>query len=127
MDRRRFKNVDEYISELPLQKKRMLSQLRKAIKQVAPSAEEIISYNMPAYKQNGILVYFAAHSNHIGFYPFTTAIKVFSNELSKYETSRGTVKFPLDKKLPVGLIKKITKFRVNENIQKAKAKKLKRK
>ncbi len=78
---------------------------------------------MPAFKMNGMLVYFAAHSKHIGFYPVSSAIAAFKKELEIYQWSKGTIRFPLDKPLPTRLITKIVKFRVAENLQKAKAKK----
>jgi uncharacterized protein YdhG (YjbR/CyaY superfamily) len=75
---------------------------------------------MPAYKCNGVLVYFGAYKNHIGFYPTGRGISAFQKELSGYEGSKGTVRFPIDKPLPMGLISKIVKFRVKENLEKKK-------
>ncbi|MGE5352113.1 MAG: iron chaperone [Acidobacteriota bacterium] len=120
---KKFSTVDEYMSGFPPEVKDVLEGLRKAIRQAAPKAEEVISYNMPAYKFNGILVYFAGHKNHIGFYPGSGAITgIFKDSLTGYKTSKGTVQFPLDKPLPLGLIKEIVKFRVNENLERAKTK-----
>jgi len=93
--------------------------LRKTIKTAAPAAEEVISYNMPAIKQNGILVYYAAYKAHIGFYPTPSAIEAFKKELSKYESSKGAVRFPLDQPLPLSLITRIVKFRIKLNQEKA--------
>ena len=119
----KFKTVDEYLSALPSKVKKLMKDMRLAIKQSAPDAEEVISYNMPAIKLHGIVVYYAAHTKHIGFYPGNSVTnEVFKNELKKYETSKGTVKFPFEKPLPIPLIKKIVKYRVNENLLKAKAK-----
>ncbi len=88
------------------------------IQAAAPEAEEKISYQMPAFAQNGILVYFAAHKNHIGFYPTSSGIRVFRKELAAYESSKGAVKFPLDRPLPLKLIGEIVKFRLAENSKK---------
>lgn len=111
----KYKTVDEYFSTVPKNTKNVLKALRKTIKQAAPKAEEVISYNMPALKLKGMLVYYAAAKNHIGFYPTPSAIKFFNKELAGYETSKGTIKFPIDKPLPVALIKKIVKYKVVEN------------
>lgn len=85
------------------------------IKSIASDAKEVISYGMPAYRQNQILVYFAGYSKHIGFYPTSSGIEAFKEELSVYKTSKGTVQFPLDKPLPLDLISNIVKFRQEEN------------
>lgn len=116
-------NTDEYILQFPAEVQAKLQELRSIIKQAAPEAEEMISYAMPAYKLKGILVYFAGHKNHIGFYPASSGISNFEKELSGYTTSKGTVQFPLDKPLPVDLIKRMVTFRVEENLQKAELKK----
>jgi len=118
----RPKTVDEYVEALPPAVSGTLQKLRQTIKAAAPKAEELISYGMPGYKYQGMLVYFAAWKNHIGFYP-AGALKAFNKELSIYEVSKGTVKFPLDKPFPFGLVTKIVKFRVKENEEKAKLKK----
>jgi uncharacterized protein YdhG (YjbR/CyaY superfamily) len=120
------KDIDEYIVSFPDNIQKILQQLRTTIKKAAPDAEEVISYGIPAYRQNGILVYFAVYKSHIGFYPKPTGIEAFKKELAAYKWSKGSVQFPLDKPLPLGLITEIVKFRVKENSQKAK-KKLKRK
>jgi uncharacterized protein YdhG (YjbR/CyaY superfamily) len=117
------KDTDEYISQFPAEVQVKLQELRSVIKQAAPEAEETISYAMPAYKLKGILVYFAGHKNHIGFYPAASGVATFEKELSGYTTSKGTVQFPLDKPLPVDLIKMMVEFRVKENLQKAELKK----
>jgi len=116
----KFKTVDEYLSALPERSRKKMAALRVAIKSAAPDAVEVVSYNMPAFKYHGILVYYAAHKEHIGFYPgHAKLIEAFSKELVDFETSKGTIKFPLDKALPTGLIKKIVKTRVEENLMKA--------
>ncbi|MGB8192237.1 MAG: DUF1801 domain-containing protein, partial [Chitinophagaceae bacterium] len=123
----KFKTVEEYLSAFPDSTKKLLKELRRTIKESAPDAEELISYNMPAYKLHGALVYFAAYKGHIGFYPITSGIRAFEKELSAYEGSKGTVKFPLDKPLPLKLISRIVKYRVKENLEKAAAKSKKKK
>jgi uncharacterized protein YdhG (YjbR/CyaY superfamily) len=118
-------NVDEYINSYPENIKIKLEKLRQSIKKAAPEAEEIISYNMPAYKYFGVLIYFAAYKNHIGFYPTSSGILAFKNELSVYKGAKGSVQFPVDKPLPFNLITEIVKFRLNENVEKAKIKRVK--
>ena len=115
-------NVDEYIAGFPGDIQTILEQVRTAIRKAAPKAEEVISYQMPAFKLHGMLVYFAGYKNHIGFYPTSSGIKAFTKELSVYKGAKGSVQFPLDKPLPLGLITQIVKFRVAENLQKANAK-----
>jgi uncharacterized protein YdhG (YjbR/CyaY superfamily) len=114
-----FDTIDEYIATFPKNVQLVLQQIRQAVKDVAPKAEEAISYNMPAFKLNGNLVWFGAFKNHIGFYPRKSAIEAFREKLSAYETSevQGTVKFPLDKPMPIDLIKEMVKFRVIENLK----------
>jgi len=103
----KFKTVDEYFSALPPKTRNILKGLRKTIREVAPQAEELISYNMPAFKLHGILVYYAAYDRHIGFYPTSSPMKVFKNELADYKTSKGAIQFPIEKTIPATLIKKI--------------------
>lgn len=108
-------NIDEYISYQPLSVQTILKEIRKAVREAAPGATEKISYGMPAFSLNGILIYFAAYKNHIGFYPTASGIIAFKEELSEYYTSKGTVHFPVDKPAPLHLIKEIVRFRVEEN------------
>ena len=115
-------NVDEYIASYPEEIRRKLSEMREVIRKAAPDAEEKISYRMAAYTLKGILVYFAGHANHIGFYPITSAIKEFRNELSVYRTTKGGIQFPYRDPLPLNLIKKIVEFRVRENLIRAEVK-----
>jgi uncharacterized protein YdhG (YjbR/CyaY superfamily) len=117
------KDVDGYIAIQPAAVQPVLQQLRNTIKKAAPNAEEVISYQMPAYKLNGVLVYFAAWKEHIGFYPASAGISHFSAKLAKYNTSKGTIQFPLSEKLPLKLIADIVKLRVKENKAKALKKK----
>ena len=118
----KYKSVDEYIGYYPENIKAILEKLRKAIKQAAPKAEEVISYNMPAFKQNGMLIFYAVNKKHIGLYPTASGITVFKEELADYETSKGAIRFPIDKALPLTLIKNIVKYKVQENAEKAKVK-----
>lgn len=117
------KNVDEYIAQFPPDVKASLESLRKTIKAAAPKAEELISYMMPAYKLNGVLVYFAGYKNHIGFYGTPSGYKAFAKELAGYKSGKGSVQFLLDKPLPLKLITQIVKFRVAQNNENAVAKK----
>lgn len=110
-------NIDDYISKFPQEIKASLELLRRTIRKAAPKADETISYQIPTFKLNGNLVHFAAYKNHIGFYPASSGIEVFKKELAEYETSKGTVKFPIDKKLPLALITRIVKYRVKENLE----------
>ena len=109
-------NVDEYISGFPEETQELLEQLRTIIKKAAPQATEVISYGMPAFRLNGMLVWFGAHSAYIGLYPRASGIEAFKKELSVYKMSKGAVQFPFDHSLPSGLITKIVKFRVKENL-----------
>jgi uncharacterized protein YdhG (YjbR/CyaY superfamily) len=113
-----FKTIDEYIATSPENVQIILQELRQAVREAAPEAEEVISYQMPAFKLNGVLVWFAAFKNHIGFYPKTSAIEAFKEKLAKYEVSKGTIRFPLDEPIPFALVKEIVKSRVKENLSK---------
>lgn len=115
-----FKSIDEYINSFPGDVQKKLKEMRNIISDQAPDAVEKISYQMPTFYLNGNLVHFAAHAKHIGFYPAPSGIIAFNNELAKYHSSKGAVQFTLDEPLPVSLIKKIVKFRVEENTGKKK-------
>lgn len=115
MKKKPVDRIDEYISEAPAGMRAALKKLRNAIRAAAPDAEETISYGIPTFDLHGHLVHFAAHRNHIGFYPTPSAIRAFKEELSFYKTSAGTVQFPDDQPLPLALIKRIVRFRVTEN------------
>ena len=110
------KTIDEYIAAFPPNIQRILEEIRRVIKESAPGAEETISYQIPAFKQNGILVWFAAFKDHVGFYPRVSAIEEFKEKLSPYKTSKGTIRFPVDKPIPFDLIKEMVQFRVKENL-----------
>ena len=120
------KTIDEYIAAFPPDVQEILEKVRATIREAAPEAEEAIKYGTPTFTLKGNLVHFGAYKKHIGFYPTPTGLDKFKNELSSYEGSKGTVRFPLDKPIPFDLISKITKFRVKENLERAEAKKKKR-
>jgi uncharacterized protein YdhG (YjbR/CyaY superfamily) len=119
-------NIDEYIAAFPQDIQKRLQEMRATIKKAAPKAEETIKYAIPTFTLSGNLVHFAAYKNHIGFYPAPRAIVEFKKELASYEGGKGTIQFPLDKPLPLGLISKIVKFRVLQNMEKAALKTKKR-
>lgn len=110
-----FKTIDEYITTYPPDIQTLLQQLRAAIHEAAPEAEETISYQMPAFKQNGVLVYFAAFKDHIGFFPTASGVEAFKDKIDAFKTSKGTIQFPLNKPLPIELVKEIVLFKVKEN------------
>lgn len=117
-----YTTIDEYIATFPADVQTTLQKVRETIRKAAPDATEAISYQMPTFKLNGNLVHFAAFKNHIGFYPVPSGIEKFKKELSVYPQGKGSVQFPLDRPIPYALISKIVKFRVKENLEKAKAK-----
>ncbi|NML38886.1 DUF1801 domain-containing protein [Chitinophaga sp. G-6-1-13] len=110
----KFKTTDEYLATVPEVSIEKTHQIREIIRKAVPKATEVISYNMPAFKLNKVLVWFAGYKGHIGFYPGGTAIGVFQDDLTDYKTSKGAIQFPLDKPLPVSLINKIVKYRIKE-------------
>jgi len=112
-----IKDVDHYISIQPATIRGKLIKLREVIKLAAPNAIEEISYNMPAYKLNGRLLYFAANKHHIGLYALTNAIKAYQDELSNYVTAKSTIQFPYHNPIPYGLIKKMIQFSVKDKIE----------
>jgi len=116
-------DIDAYISDFPESTQKLLQEVRSIVKQAAPVAAEVISYGMPAFRQDGMLVYFAAFKNHIGFYPIPSGIAAFKEDLSAFKCTKGSVHFPLDKPLPAELITRIVTFRLSENRQKALLKK----
>jgi uncharacterized protein YdhG (YjbR/CyaY superfamily) len=117
---KKYTNVEEYILDFPEISQIKMQELREIIKSIAPNCKEIISYNMPAYKQKGIVVYFAANKNHIGFYPTPNGILTFESELSSYKYSKGAIQFPIGQQIPRVLIEKIVKFRLEEDFLKKK-------
>jgi len=112
-------DIDKYIAGFPEETQYQLDKIRATIIKAAPEAEEVISWRMPAYKLHGMLVFFAGYKNHIGFYPGSGGIEAFKKEISVYKNAKGSVQFPLGKKLPVQLITRIVKFRVKQNLEKA--------
>ena len=122
-----YHSIDEYIDTFPTEVQEILKKIRLVIKEAAPDAEEKISYRLPTFAQGGNLVHFAAHKNHIGFYPTPSGIKGFKRELAAYKGAKGTVKFPINKPMPYQLIGEIVRFRVAENLKKANEKYRKRK
>lgn len=118
----KFTSVTEYFSIFPAPIKTKLKEMKKIIQAAAPEAEEVISYNMPAFKMDGVLVYYAGYKEHIGFYPTGSGISAFKKEIEGYKSSKGAVQFPLDEPLPVALITKMVKYRVKEDKAKAKEK-----
>jgi len=115
-----YKSIDEYILSFPADVQEKLTELRMLIRLAAPGAEEKISYQMPTFYLNGNLVHFAAYAKHIGFYPTPSGIEKFKRELSEYKHAKGSVQFPQGEPLPVDLIEKIVRFRVEENLNKGK-------
>lgn len=123
----KYSTVDEYLASIPPEKRTMIEELRAAINQTVPQAEEIISYNMPAFRYQGILLYYAAHKEHIGLYPGSSELIVaLKDELKDLETSKGTIKFPFSRPLPVNLIRRIAEQRASENVERMRLRKQKR-
>jgi uncharacterized protein YdhG (YjbR/CyaY superfamily) len=114
------KDIDDYISRHSADVQQLLQKMRLTIQKAAPRTTETISYSIPAFKLNGMLVWFAAFKNHIGFYPGAGAIKTFKKELSAYKAAKGSVQFPFDQPLPLALVGRIVKFRVKQNLSKKK-------
>lgn len=113
-------NIDQYIKGFPNDVQKILQKVRMTIQNAAPNAREKISYAMPAFEQNGILVYFAAFKKHIGLYALPSGHEAFKKELSQYKTGKGSVQFPFDHPIPYDLISQIVQFRVKENLEKKK-------
>jgi uncharacterized protein YdhG (YjbR/CyaY superfamily) len=111
------KSITEYINAAPKEAQKKLREMRACIRAAAPGAEESLKWGMPAFSYRRILVTFAAFKHHIGFYPTPSAVKAFANDLAKFATAKGSIQFPLEKPLPLPLIRKITAFRVRESIE----------
>lgn len=114
MEKKTYKDIDEYIADYSPKVAEILNQIRHCIKEAAPEAQEVISYNMPAFKQGKVLVYFAAFKNHIGFYALPSGNVAFQEALSKYKVGKGSIQFPLNQPMPFELIKQMVAFRVEE-------------
>ena len=117
------RNVDEYLAGVPKEARATLEKLRQTIKAAAPMASEVISYQMPMYKQNGMVVGFAAFKNHCSIFPGSAVMDAYKEELKPYDTSKGTIRFPADKPLPAALVKKLVRARIKENEARANRKK----
>ena len=116
---RGVESVDSYITKCEPGVRPILQSLRELIREEAPGAVEVISYGMPAFKLTRVLVYFAAQKNHLGFYPTSSGISHFEQELKGYKHSKGAIQFPYDKPLPYDLIRRIVEFRLNEEENKS--------
>lgn len=111
----KFKTIDEYHASFAPEVQIILDHIREIINLAAPNAAETISYNIPTFKQNKNLVHYAAHKEHVGFYPTPSALEVFAEKLKRFKTSKGAIQFPIDKPLPKTVIKEIVKFRVRQD------------
>jgi len=118
----KYTDIDSYIACFPQETQLILKKIRETIRKAAPEAKETISYGIPTFTFNGNLVHFGGYEKHIGFYPGAEGIASFKEELSAYKGGKGTVQFPLDNSIPYALITKIVKFRVLQNLEKAKEK-----
>jgi uncharacterized protein YdhG (YjbR/CyaY superfamily) len=114
---RQFVTIDEYIGAFPPGVQNILKHIRETIHETAPEAGEAIKYGIPTFTLNGNLVHFAAFEHHIGFYPTPSAIDAFKGELSQYNTTKGTVRFPIDEPVPFDLVKRMVQFRVKESLE----------
>lgn len=121
--KKQYTTIDEYIASASEEDQELLQQIRQAIKEAAPEAEEAISYQLPAFKLHGNLVYFATYKKHIGFYPTPSPIELFAEELAPYVVSKGAIQFPKDQPLPLDLIRRIVQHRIQENLAKQKDRK----
>jgi uncharacterized protein YdhG (YjbR/CyaY superfamily) len=106
--------IDDYIARRPKDVQKLLEQVRQAVRSAAPGAEETIKYAIPTFTLNGNLVHFAVFKNHIGFYPTPMGIEEFEKDLSRYKQGKGSVQFPLDKPMPLDLIRRIVRYRVKK-------------
>ncbi len=118
--------IDEYIANFPPDVQEILQKVRATIREAAPSAEETIKYQLPAFTLKGNLVYFGGFKKHVGFYPVPTGIEAYAEDLAPYKTGKGSIQFPYDKPIPYDLITKVVKFRIEENLRNAEAKKKKK-
>ena len=118
MDKQKFSSVDEYIANFDESRQEVLMLVRDIILKNAQDVTELISYQMPAYKLNGVLVYFAIYKNHLGLYPTGSSLTTFATELEPYKTSKGAIQFQLKEEIPYDLIEKIIKYRIKENSDK---------
>lgn len=119
-NKKEYGDIDDYIRGFSPDVRKKLMEIRNLIKKMVPDAEEKISYRMPAFFLNGNLVYFGAFEDHISFFPTSSGIAAFKSEISAYKHAKGTVQLPLDKPIPIELIRRIVEFRVKENRNKLK-------
>lgn len=112
-----IQTIDDYLSGFPSETQVLLQQMRKIIQQAAPEARETIKYAMPTFVQQGMLIHFTAHKSYIGFYPCPETIIAFAEELKPYKTLKRAVQFPLNKPLPLDLIKRMVEYRVNKHLE----------
>jgi uncharacterized protein YdhG (YjbR/CyaY superfamily) len=119
---KKFTSIDEYHDSFQGETRKLLDEIRNVIRLAAPDAQELISYNMPAFKLKGVLVYYAANKEHIGFYPTGSPIRIFADELTGYKTSKGAIQFPKSQRIPAELVTKIVHYRVMENMEKSQKK-----
>lgn len=117
MKAKKYSSVQEYFGDIPPRAKARMDQIRETLKNVAPLAQETISYNMPTLKYNGILLHYAAFANHIGFYALPEAHGVFKEELAPFKQGKGSVQFPHDRPLPLALIERMAAHRYQEQLQ----------
>ena len=108
-------DIDKYLGKVPAEARATLEKLRKTIREAAPKAVEVISYGMPMFKQDGMLVAFAAFKHHCSFFPGAAALETYKDELRSYKTSKGTIRFPFAEPLPASLVKRMVKSRISEN------------
>jgi len=120
-------DIDAYILQFPTEVQAIFQKVRETIRTAAPEAEEVMSYQMAAFRQHGILVYFAAWKKHLGLYPPISGDAILEKAVTKYARPKGNLQFPLDEPIPYGLIKRLVKLRVKQDRQKAKAKRDKQK
>jgi uncharacterized protein YdhG (YjbR/CyaY superfamily) len=118
MQKNNYNAIDTYILHFPENVQIILKSLRKTISESAPNAKETLKYGIPTFTLNGNLVHFGAYKNHIGFYPTPSGIEAFKKEISAYKNAKGSVQFPIKEPIPLALITKIVKFRVQENLKK---------
>lgn len=120
------KDIDEYIAAFPSAVQSILEKIRSVIRRAAPGAEETISYKMPAFTRDGVLIYFAAFKKHIGIYPPVQGDEKLRKELAPYRGDKGNLKFPLDQPIPYGLIRRVVQFRVREHLKTLSSKRTKK-
>lgn len=119
---KKYDNIDEYIEACPEEIHGLLQEIRRTIQGAAPEANEKIAYGIPTFTFHGNLVHFGGFKDHIGFFPTASGVEAFKEELGDYAVSKGTVRFPLDKPLPLDLVRKIVKFRTKQNLDRNKKK-----